>query len=150
MVIRGGAFAGGLLAAAALLAGCSAGETEQVAVGQQDAPAVEQTTPAEDPTPAAPTAADFAIMLKVKEQQCFGSAGCNVTVEPKLTILGEVPEEGTAEMTFKVSRDESGPVIETIEADLASGTYRSSDILMSTTSSGVVPKAKITDVEYSS
>lgn len=97
-----------------------------------------------------PTAGDFAIELKVKEQQCFGSAGCNLTVEPKLSIVGNIPDEGTAEITFRVSGDESGPLIETIEADLSSGMYDSSEIFMGTSSSGIVPKAKITDVEYTS
>lgn len=132
-----------------LLAGC--GSSTQSSSGSNDAgAAVAQTTaPAEESTPVAPTASDFAIKLKVKEQQCFGSAGCNVTVEPKLSIAGDVPDEGSVEITFRVSGDDSGPLIETIEADLADGTYSSNEIFMGTSSSGIVPKAKITDVEYS-
>lgn len=138
------------MTAVALMAGCSASTTEKATVETAAAGQVTEAAPAAEPSPVAPTADDFAIKLKVKEQQCFGSAGCNVTVEPKLSIAGVIPDEGTAEITFKVSGDESGPLIETIEADLASGTYDSSDIFMSTSSSGIVPKAKITDVEYTS
>ncbi|HEY3477254.1 MAG TPA: hypothetical protein VGL02_00015, partial [Streptomyces sp.] len=36
----------------------------------------------------APTAKDYSVGLAVLAKQCFGSAGCNVTVEPKLTQLG--------------------------------------------------------------
>lgn len=134
-----------------LLVGCSAGgDTKTAEVTPSSGSVVETTEPAAEPTPVAPTADDFVIKLKVKEQQCFGSAGCNVTVEPKLSIASDVPDEGTVEITFKVSGDESGSLIETIEADLADGMYQSSDIYMSTSSSGIVPRAKITDVEYSS
>lgn len=138
--------------AVGVAAGCSApkAETADVAKPTDAVAPADETRPAAEPTPAAPTASDFAIKLKIKEQQCFGSAGCNVTVEPKLSIVGDIPGEGTAEITFKVSGDESGALIETIEADLASGTYDSSEILMGTSSSGIVPKAKITDVEYTS
>lgn len=139
--------AGVVVGAVAGAGGCSAPKTETADV----APAVEETpTAAAEPSPVAPTAGDFAIKLKVKEQQCFGSAGCNLTVEPKLSIVGNIPDEGTAEITFRVSGDESGPLIETIEADLSSGMYDSSEIFMGTSSSGIVPKAKITDVEYTS
>jgi hypothetical protein len=138
------------LIAGGLLTGCSAsGDTNTADAVASGGASVEATEPAAEPTPVAPTSADFAIKLKVKEQQCFGSAGCNVTVEPKLSISTDVPDEGTVEITFKVSGDESGTLIETIEADLADGMYQSSDIYMSTTNSGIVPKAKITDVEYS-
>ena len=137
-------------AAAALtlaLAGCAGTTTDTKSVEQpQTTTDVAEETPT--PTPDAPTTEDFAVKLKIKEQQCFGSAGCNVTVEPKISIVGVVPEEGTADLTFKISGDESGSVIETAELDLAGGTYSTSEIYLSTSSSGVVPKAKITEVEY--
>ena len=35
-----------------------------------------------------PTAKDYSVDLAVQSKQCFGSAGCNVVVEPKLNMLG--------------------------------------------------------------
>jgi len=94
---------------------------------------------------------DWKVTLKTVDKQCFGSAGCNVEVKPSLKYVGSasLPDEGLLSITFRVSGDESGPVIETIEADLSDdGTYSYSTVYMSTSSGSVEPKAKVTDVEY--
>lgn len=91
--------------------------------------------------PVVPTAADFSIALTVTRQQCFGSAGCNVTVKPELTISHTFDE--SVDITYTIDGDESGPIIETLTLT-PDGQYQSHEVSMSTSSSGVVPTATIT------
>ncbi|MFJ9729315.1 hypothetical protein ACIRP3_41890 [Streptomyces sp. NPDC101209] len=90
----------------------------------------------------------FSIDLKTKSRQCFGSAGCNVTVEPDLTLLvdtEEVDPDATYEITYEIRGDESGPIIETAElSDQTSLNYTPS--VISTASSGTKVTVEITDV----
>ncbi|MFD7873998.1 hypothetical protein ACFV5G_07690 [Streptomyces sp. NPDC059766] len=85
--------------------------------------------------------------FRVKRKHCFGSAGCNVDVEPDLSYEGILPidPDKSYEITYEITGDESGPVIETIS--LTNGTsmeyYPSS---LSTASSGVKITGKVTDV----
>ncbi len=88
---------------------------------------------------------DVEIDLDVVSQQCFGSAGCNVTVEPSLTPKSVFAEAGGYRVTYEVSGDEDGKVIETLDVD-TDGTYSFHPIHLSTASSGVVPKAKVTKI----
>ena len=138
-----------MIGAATLAAGCTAQSSGSTAASPIDSskPAVETTAPTPAPTV---TKDNFRVRLKITEQQCFGTAGCMVTVKPKLAAnFDSLPAEGTVDITYKVSGDESGPVIETTTLDLSTTRYDASEILMSTTSSSVVPTAKVTDVEYS-
>ncbi|MFD9116223.1 hypothetical protein ACFU6M_06030 [Streptomyces bottropensis] len=69
-------------------------------------------------TYAALTPADFTMELRTTERQCFGSAGCNVTVEPTLSYVGEwngVDPDAVYSITYEIRGDKSGPVIETAE-----------------------------------
>lgn len=72
-----------------------------------------------------PAPEDFLIELDITEQQCFGSAGCNVTVEPSVTYLGLEPYDPntTYRLTFEVTGGEA-PVIQTLEFTGAEITYR--------------------------
>lgn len=93
-----------------------------------------------------PVASEFIVDLKTKSKQCFGSAGCNVTVEPDITYTG-APEslDGVlCDITYKLSGDESGDVIETAEVDGDSLTFYPSSL--STPSSSVDVEAEVTDV----
>ncbi|MFF0085982.1 hypothetical protein ACFYR1_40760 [Streptomyces canus] len=104
---------------------------------------------APDPTPTYDevTADSFTIKLKTKSRQCFGSAGCNLTVEPDLTYvgLGDIDPDATYEITYEIHGDESGPVIETAElSDQTSLNYTPS--VISTVSSGTKVSVEITDV----
>ncbi|GHC39626.1 hypothetical protein GCM10010348_78720 [Streptomyces anthocyanicus] len=81
------------------------------------APAVEET---EDPEPAylTPDAEDFTVELRTTRRKCFGSAGCNVTVEPKLAYNGladDLDPDATFEITYEIRGGGDGPVIETAE-----------------------------------
>ena len=106
-----------------------------------------------DPTPSyADLDTDsFTIDLKTKSKQCFGSAGCNLTVEPDLTLLvdsSEIDPAATYEITYEIHGGDSGPVIETAElSDQTSLNYTPS--VISTSSSGTKVSVEITDVEAS-
>ncbi|MET9582047.1 hypothetical protein ABZY10_02795 [Streptomyces sp. NPDC006539] len=101
----------------------------------------------EGPAYADPRPSDFTMKLTIKRKQCFGSAGCNVDVEPDLSYEGILPidPDKTYEITYQINGDESGPVIETIS--LTNGTsmeyYPSS---LSTASSRTKITGKVTDV----
>lgn len=128
--------------------------------GSKPAAAAESSVPDEDVTTAAAQETDleptydevdadsFTIELRTTERQCFGSAGCNVTVEPELTYLAdsaEIDPDAVYEITYEIHGDESGPVIETAElTDQTSLNYTPS--LISTASSGAKVSVEITDV----
>lgn len=119
--------------------------------------AAASSTPAAEVTDAAtdtgPTYTDldvdsFTIELKTKSRQCFGSAGCNVTVEPDLTLVVDsesVDPAAVYEITYEIHGDESGPVIETAElTDRTSLNYTQS--VISTGSASTKVSVEITDV----
>jgi hypothetical protein len=114
------------------------------------APRAATAEPAEETTApeyTTPTADDFLLTLKTTRRHCFGSAGCNVSVEPDLTYtgLGDIDPDASYAITYEVTGDESGPVIETMTlSDGTSLSYQSSDL--STASSSTKVSAKITDV----
>jgi hypothetical protein len=139
-----------LLALLPLTAACNTTTHDEKHPAKSSAPA----TPAADPTteePApdyTPTADDFLASVKTTQRQCFGSAGCNVTVEPDLTYMGTdtIDPDKTYSITYEIHGDESGPVIDTLT--LSDGTslhYHSS--MLSTSSSGTEISIEITDVE---
>ncbi|MEU6535529.1 hypothetical protein [Streptomyces sp. NPDC047000] len=103
-----------------------------------------------DPTPTYDevTANSFTIKLRTTKRQCFGSAGCNMTVEPDLTYLGDsegIDPDAVYEITYEIHGDESGPVIETGElTNKTSLNYTPS--LISTTSASTKVSVEITDV----
>ncbi|MET9757680.1 hypothetical protein ABZ016_01265 [Streptomyces sp. NPDC006372] len=124
------------------------------------ATAAESTTPGEDMVTAAteepepePTyseidAESFTIELRTTERQCFGSAGCNMTVEPRLTYLGlteDIDPDVVYEITYEIRGGESGPVIKTAElSDRTSLNYTPSVISTASASSKV--SVEISDV----
>jgi hypothetical protein len=82
---------------------------------QDDAEPVE-AAPAPDPAPAGVTAANYTVKAKTLRKQCFGSAGCNVSI--RLTVGGDEATSGVAaELTVQISGDEDGPLVETISLD---------------------------------
>ncbi len=105
-----------------------------------------------DPEYTEPLPSDFTIELRTTERQCFGSAGCSVTVEPKLTYDGltsDLDPAAVYEITYEITGDESGPIIETAElSDQTTLNY--TPTALSTASSGTKVSAEITDVVTSS
>ncbi|MYT05434.1 hypothetical protein GT021_13135 [Streptomyces sp. SID5470] len=106
-------------------------------------------TPAEEPTYGEVEADSFSIDLRTTARQCFGSAGCNVTVEPELTYLGSsgvLDPDAVYEITYEIHGDESGPVIQTAElTNQTSLSYRKS--LISTPSASTELSVEITDIQ---
>jgi hypothetical protein len=128
------------------------GDDSKPAATTSSAPAEnEATTAVPDPEPAFDEidAYSFEIKLRTTSRQCFGSAGCNVTVEPDLTYLGDtesIDPDAVYEITYEIRGDESGPVIETAElTDRTSLNY--SESMISTASSGTKVSVEITDVQ---
>ncbi|MBH5131247.1 hypothetical protein I3J14_13955 [Streptomyces sp. HB-N217] len=117
------------------------------------APPTETATPLAEETVPEPVYADltpdsFSMTLRTTRQQCFGSAGCNVTVEPSLSYLGDsasLDPAATYDITYEITGDESGPVIGTAElSDRTTLNYTPS--LIRTASSGTKVSVKITDI----
>ncbi|MEV5124335.1 hypothetical protein AB0K49_16330 [Streptomyces decoyicus] len=117
--------------------------------------------PSEDPTEAieeatetyndSPTFKDFVLSMKTTKKQCFGSAGCNITVEPNLSYVSatSLDPEKTLSITYEIHGDESGPVIQTMElSDRDQLTYNAVSITTASRSTKVT--VKITDVTVSS
>lgn len=93
----------------------------------------------------APTVAEFTVNLKTVTKKCFGSAGCNVVVEPQLIYTGLASSVDGCDVTYTVSGDDSGEVVET--AYHSSGMdFRVSRTVLSTKSTKVVPAATVTGV----
>lgn len=90
----------------------------------------------------------FSVELRTTKRQCFGSAGCNLTVEPEFTYLGvseDVDPDAVYEITYEIRGDDSGPVIQTAElSDQTSVNY--TPTFLSTASSGTKVSVKVTDV----
>ncbi|MGX1970894.1 hypothetical protein [Streptomyces kronopolitis] len=117
--------------------------------------------PSEDPTEASeeteetyngsPTSTDFTLSMKTTKKQCFGSAGCAITVEPNLSYVGAISldPEKTVSITYEIHGDESGPVIQTMElSDRDRLTY--TPVSISTADRSTKVTAEITDVTVSS
>ncbi|MFK0143424.1 hypothetical protein [Streptomyces murinus] len=125
--------------------------SKSAATSKTSAPAEDVATAASEDTEPAYGEVDadsFMIQLRTTKRQCFGSAGCNVTVEPNLTYLGdseEIDPDAVYEITYEIHGDESGPVIETAElSDRTTLNYTPS--MISTASAGTKVSVEITDV----
>lgn len=107
---------------AALLAGCgpstevgqAKANTSGTVAGQATTQAAVETTP--EPAPPPPPAAgpaDFKLSVKILTQQCFGSAGCNLTYRAQ---IDSGPSAGTYEVSYEVAvpRDENSPYADTL------------------------------------
>lgn len=139
----GGAIGGATVASVAR----AAGATPAVAASDDPAGTLDTPLPTEEPSQAFEYTADtFTIKLKTSGKQCYGSAGCNLTVEPVLSTIDTslIPDDASGTLTYEIDGGEDGPVIDTI--DLTGKQYSSSSTVLSTTSSSKKPSVKITDV----
>ena len=103
----------------------------------------------EEPEPPAeswPSASDLTVDLKVTEKQCFGSAGCSITVTPELNYNGYLDPDtfGQYTVTIAVAGDESGEVISTLE--VSGSEYNAIPLFLSTKSGDVAVTGKIVSV----
>lgn len=92
------------------------------------------------------TKADVRITLKVTEKQCFGSAGCQITVKPKVTVDYAKLGDSAWDVTYSIKGDESGPITDTITLN-PDKTYDSMDESLSTPSSKTKLTVTVIDVE---
>jgi hypothetical protein len=110
-----------------------------------------QETPSPSPSPAGNlTKSDIELSLKTTQRQCFGSAGCNVTVEVRASVdqlvLDALPADGTWDVTYQISGDESGPIIGTFSL-YGNGKYDVNEEFLSTPSENTPVRVKALDVE---
>jgi hypothetical protein len=96
-----------------------------------------------------PKKSDVSVTLKKKGKHCFGSAGCNVTVEPRVKIDSGLPDEGTLTVYYKIKGDEDGAIENTTDIDLASGDYSMDEEVISTPHSSTKISIAVTEVEFS-
>jgi hypothetical protein len=159
----------GMLGAAVVIAllagigiGYAAGSTpaEDVTTGQPVTPpdsssaspsSVESPSPIPSPTTAGDlTRTDVELTLKTTEKQCFGSAGCSVTVGVRAAVdqavIDSLPADGTWDVTYQITGDESGPIIGTFSL-YGNGKYDVNEEFLSTRSSNTPIRVNVTDVE---
>lgn len=86
------------------------------------------------------------IGIKTREKTCFGSAGCNVTVQIDPDYAGNQDvSTGSWEITYEIRGGEDGPAIETMT--LIDGTFTfPEEQFLSTSSSGARLEAVATEV----
>lgn len=169
---RGGLFTGrpawavygglaGLVLGSALFAGGQTGTTAQPApaatmtVTATAPAATAASAPSSAPTTETagytPRKSDWKVGVKVTKKQCFGEAGCNVTVaiDPEYVGDQQLPDSGTIDVTYEISGDESGPTVGTFSVEGGQASY-DKETDLSTKSSHTKITAKVTDVDYSS
>lgn len=108
-------------------------------------PIPEVTTPSPGPTL---SASDITLTPKVIDKQCYGSAGCNLTVRVVAKHDDDAPdlsEEETWRVTYQIDGGEDGPVIGNFE--VTGKTYYEQEEDLSTKSSKAKISVKVVDVE---
>jgi hypothetical protein len=104
-------------------------------------------SPTENPE-AHPNKQTLKLTLRITSKQCFGSAGCNVEyrVAPVWTATPGVDLDGDYDITYKVTGDDSGPILDTLTI-YSNGKYEVPfEGLMSTSSGAVHPTVTITRI----
>lgn len=135
------------------LAGMRGGTSTASKPAGQSAWAEEQqrridATPAVEPTQAAatPTATDVKLTPKITSKECFGSAGCLVTLKVNAQYNGPVlSPDDTWLVTYEVNGVEDGPLIGSFE--MTGDQYTVNEESVSTKSSRSKVTVKVTDVE---
>jgi hypothetical protein len=88
--------------------------------------------------------------LKTTQKQCFGSAGCNVTVQVRAaldrSLLDAMPGDGRWDVTYEITGDESGPIIGTFSL-YGNGKYDVNEEFLSTPSTNTPVRVRVISVE---
>lgn len=140
-----GGFGAGIAGATITASGSAA--TPAAATSSDADGTLDTSLPTDEPSSAFEYTADmFSMTLKVTAKQCFGSAGCNVSVEPVLSAdTTTIPDDASGTLTYEIRGDESGPI--TVTTDLNGTQYSQQQSDLSTSSGSKKITVKITDVE---
>ncbi|WP_156056028.1 hypothetical protein [Streptosporangium roseum] len=107
--------------------------------------AVAESSPTPEVTPT-PGAGDFDLRVKTLKQECFGSAGCNVTFTIRVAYTGSpLPADVDYHVTYKVTGGEE-PFINTFTLTGDQATVTEEEFI-STSSAAAKLRAKVTEVE---
>jgi hypothetical protein len=126
-----------------------------VALGSTDTTGTPAATPTltgestAGPAGFTPKKSDFEIGIKILDKTCFGSTGCSISyrIKPKYVGTQELPDEGTIEVSYRVTGDESGPRQNTFQI-VGGQTEFDQEEFAGTRSSGTLLKAKVIEVSY--
>ncbi|MFI5938028.1 hypothetical protein [Actinoplanes sp. NPDC051494] len=125
----------------------SAWDREQQAAAQPNVATDEGTVVVDEPT-SGPTLNPALVELtyKVTDKQCFGSAGCNVSIKLQLGYGGpDLASDETWEVTYQVKGDDDGPIIGTFE--VTGQEYTVPTESLSTASKNTKISVEVTDVD---
>lgn len=108
------------------------------------------TEPASESTPAGHvvTAADMTLKTKITSKKCFGSAGCNLTVQVIAERKAGVPEPDPGDtwlVTYEITGVDDAPVIGSFE--ITDGAYTVNEEALGTKTKDSKVKIKITAVD---
>lgn len=108
---------------------------------------VEPPSPTPSPTPVVPLPTDFTLTVTVLEKQCFGSAGCNLTVRLGTpTYIGPVlSEDQEFTVVYNLLGGEQGPQTNSFTLRGSTMNYDAEEFIQTTSSRSVVT-AKVTQV----
>jgi hypothetical protein len=116
--------------------------SDQIAIPDGPDPVTQQT---ED------TTFDYAdtnpdVTLKTTGKQCFGDAGCNLTVKVSLEVDNPdtIPSTATGEVTYEIDGGTDGPIIDTLQ--LTGSQYQGQSEVVQTPSTNTKLTVKVTDV----
>jgi hypothetical protein len=126
----------------------AASKTSGQSAWDKEQQAAAATTP--DPTPPVvdntPAASDLKLTLKTTDKQCFGSAGCNLTVKVNLGYNGPaLSTDDTWQITYEIGGVTDGPLIGSFE--LTGDEYTVNEENVETKSSKSKVTVKVTSVE---
>jgi hypothetical protein len=109
-------------------------------------PPLDETAPPPVFTYDIPHLSDFHATLRTVSKQCYGDIGCNWDVKIRLSESGDLnlDPDITYDLTYRVTGDESGPIIGTIEV---TGTQYSVETeFISTSQNSVVPRIMLIEI----
>ena len=134
--------------AVAALAGCNAQTGDRTL--HNDTPNTTVTSsPATTQHTASPTGLtknDVKLTLKTTQKECYGSAGCNVTVEVNVSDDLDKQGDDAYDVTFTVTGDSDGPTIDTVTLN-ADHSYTKPEEFLSTSSSKTKVSVAVDSVE---
>ncbi len=93
-----------------------------------------------------PTVRDFSLAVRTKEEQCFGSAGCNVTLGLTPTYTGLSVGDAVWDVTYRLEGIEDGASVGTFTLDGDELSW-SDESQVQTTTPGKRIRAVITSVD---